>query len=92
MVLGLLTAAATSLSGGGGVLSPPTPDVTTVSPTINAINSAPFAVGRGARASAPQPSVNPRDPIVDFNQAGGGTGALAIGAVVLGAFILSRRR
>ena len=84
----LLTGASSIASAFGG--GPSGPSMTEIAPTVNAINSAPFAVGRGARASAPQPGVSGREPVLNNAAAGGFTGPLLLVGVAAAALLLRR--
>ena len=87
MPIGSLLNAASSVAGATAG-APVGPSRTDIAPVVNAINSAPFAVGRGARATAPQPKVGMGGGAIDSGL--GGASILAV-AVVIGAVILARR-
>ena len=83
MALGLLSGAMSGLGSafGGG------PRVTTVSPTVDASISAPFAAGRGATATARQPGGGAGD----VAQGNVGVVGLMVGSLLLAAVVIRGR-
>ncbi len=87
-VLGLLSSA---VSGPAALAAPLPPDVVTVNPNITADISAPFAVGRGAVASANDPLANPRGSLLG-SVSGGDTGGLVLVIAAVGAVLVLTRK